>query len=191
MTVRPVAELAAEVREALPHVVEGSWMWSEDELPRKHIKDCPGCAIEPLVAELAQRAETAEAERERYRIEGDHGHDDYEDAEHVIRQIAEARVNKPFDPWARGLCQEFLDRPRRSRATIAAIRERAETAERALREILRLATAQRDHVYTDHNAIEEIVRVVKPEFDIERWIDPVLDYRRGRVVGHEPGQEEA
>ena len=100
----------------------------------------------------------AEADRDRYRIEADHGHDDYEDAEHVIRQIAEKRPNQTFDPWAAQLCAEFLERPSRTRSTIAEIRE---DRDRLARRVAELEAALRGIEQND-----ELVEVNDAAFSI-------------------------
>lgn len=123
------------------------------------------------------------AEIDEYRIEADHGHDDYEDAEHVIIQIAEARPNMPFDPWARTLCQEFLDRPRRSRATIAAIRADA----RQLREALERIKANAISWHGIEPDGSGHVRALKV---IAQWCDDAFDpTARAALRGHDTGSE--
>lgn len=125
MTGRPPADLAADVRRALDTLTDVSFVEADDAAMHEDSLNAYD-ALDSLVA----RIDTLTRERNEYRIEADHGHDDYEDAEDVIRQIAEARKNQPFDPWARGLCQEFLDRPRRSRDVISAIRQENERLRR-------------------------------------------------------------
>ena len=106
------------------------------------------------LSDLAARAREAD----RYRIEADHGHDDYEDAEQVIRQIAEKRPNERFDPWAAQLCADFLDRPSRSRSTIAEIRE---DRDRLARRVAELEAALRGIEQND-----ELVEVNDAAFSI-------------------------
>jgi hypothetical protein len=98
------------------------------------------------LSDLAARAREADA----YRIEADHAHDDYEDAEEVIRKIAGKRPNQRFDPWAVRLCQEFLNRPNRSRSTIAEfhadrdrLARRVAELEAALRVVRQIANSLR------------------------------------------------
>ena len=135
------AENATTVRRALTQWIPESP--DEPSLDRQY-----DTAIAALAALLAQ----AEA-GDQYRIEADHAHDDYEDAEHVIRQIAETRPNQRFDPWARDLCQAFLDRPNptRERAEAdrdAAVRERDQARE-ALRQIVALYSDENEEHLAD------------------------------------------
>lgn len=90
------SEHALEIREALGCAALGDY--SQIDLAHAALDS------------LEEQYEGVVRERDEYRIEADHAHDDYEDAEVVIRQIAEKRRNQAFDPWAADLCQTFLDR---------------------------------------------------------------------------------
>lgn len=71
-----------------------------------------------LLKARVRELEAAEARVRELEIENDHALNDYEDAEAIIRQIAEGRPNQRFDPWARDMCAEFIERPTKSRDTL-------------------------------------------------------------------------
>jgi len=124
----------------------------------------------------------AEADRDRYRIEADHGHDDYEDAEHVIRQIAEKRPNQTFDPWAAQLCAEFLERPSRTRSTIAEIRDEAVRLARRVAELeAALDNTRAYYVLRAESAERRVVELEGEKRDAERMVAAIVYSAGGSV----------